>query len=141
MIDYFAVVDIKAGEGTICTDVKAAPALTEGEKACFEKVEADYKNVKEEIATQAGIVHDFEDSRSARVPWLERTGFPSHIAGLSDDEIHLSFLPPSIKELEQKDGSKALKLRILYLSKSSMLPRHIYETHINYAVILRPTGR
>jgi hypothetical protein len=48
--------------------------LTEGEKACFEKIEADYKKIKEEIAKEAGIVHDFEDSRSARVPWLEKTG-------------------------------------------------------------------
>jgi hypothetical protein len=42
--------------------------LTDGEKACFEKIEADLRKVKEEIAKEAGIVHGFEDSRSVRVP-------------------------------------------------------------------------
>ncbi len=43
-------------------------SLTEGKKTCFKKIEEDYKKVKEEIATEAGIVYDFKDSRSARIP-------------------------------------------------------------------------
>ncbi len=49
--------------------------LTEGKKIYFKKIEEDYKKVKEEITTKAGIVYDFKDSRLVRVPWLERTGF------------------------------------------------------------------
>ena len=53
----------------------------------FERLEEDYKEVRDDIEEQASIVHDFGDSRSARVPWLERTAFPSHLARLKDKEI------------------------------------------------------
>ena len=53
----------------------------------FKKLEADYKGVKDDIEKQASVVHDFGDSKSARVPWLERTAFPSHLVGLQDEEI------------------------------------------------------
>jgi hypothetical protein len=39
--------------------------LTESKKIYFKKIEEDYKKIKEEIATEAGIVYDFKDSRSA----------------------------------------------------------------------------
>jgi hypothetical protein len=34
----------------------------------FERLEEDYKGVKDDIEEQASIVHDFGDSRSTRVP-------------------------------------------------------------------------
>jgi len=41
------------------------------------------------------VAHDFGDSRSERVPWLERTDFPSHLDRLQDKEIKSSYtLPP-----------------------------------------------
>jgi hypothetical protein len=51
--------------------------------------------VKDDIEEQASIVHDFRDSWSARVPWLERTDFPYHLAKLKDEEIKSLYeLPP-----------------------------------------------
>jgi uncharacterized lipoprotein YehR (DUF1307 family) len=61
--------------------------LKEEEKALFMKLEEDYQDVKGDIEEQASIVHDFADSRSERVPWLERVEFPSHTATLKDEEI------------------------------------------------------
>ncbi|OBT81161.1 hypothetical protein VE02_10169, partial [Pseudogymnoascus sp. 03VT05] len=44
-----------------------------------------------DIEEQASIVHDFADSRSERVPWLERVEFPSHTAKLKEEEIWCSY--------------------------------------------------
>ncbi|KFY92765.1 hypothetical protein V500_04036 [Pseudogymnoascus sp. VKM F-4518 (FW-2643)] len=104
LVDYFVVVETGAREH-IFTGGSGLALLTEGEKACFEKIEADYWKVKVEIAIQAGIVHEFEDSRSSREPWLDRTGFPSHLVGLLDEEIHSSFCLPPRKELERACNS------------------------------------
>lgn len=57
MTDYFVVVETGAREH-IFTAGSDQALLTEGEKACFEKIEADYQKVKEEINIQAGIVHE-----------------------------------------------------------------------------------
>ena len=51
------------------------------------KLEKDYKDVKGDIEEQANIVHDFGDSRSERVLWLERMAFPYHTITLKDEEI------------------------------------------------------
>lgn len=60
-------------------------ALTKPENDLFVKLEKDYRNVRADIEEQASIVHDFGDSKSDRIPWLERTGFPYHLAGLKDN--------------------------------------------------------
>jgi hypothetical protein len=65
--------------------------VAEREKACFEELEKDCQKVGDDIAEQASVAHDFGDSRSARVPWLERTAFPSHLARLKDEEIKSSY--------------------------------------------------
>lgn len=44
------------------------------------KIEKDYEDVKANIEEQASIVYDFGDSKSERVPWLEMTAFPYHMA-------------------------------------------------------------
>ena len=46
------------------------------EKELFSKLEDDNRGVTGDIEEQAGILHDFGDSTSERVPWLERTEFP-----------------------------------------------------------------
>ena len=89
-IDYFVVVDNMNKENSSTSLVPATP-LKEEEKDLFAKLASDCHNVKGDIAEQAGIVQDFGESRSARVPWLERTGFPSHLAGLRDEEIRSSY--------------------------------------------------
>ena len=89
----------------------------EGERALFERLEKDYKGVKDDIKEQASIVHDFGDSRSARVPWLERTAFPSHLARLKDEEIKSSYKLPPKKEVDA-DAKDADLVRILAAAKA-----------------------
>jgi hypothetical protein len=108
LIDYFVVVAGKTrpelvrglGRSAATASGGGDPLLTEGEKAYFEKIEEDFEKVKEEVAKEAGIVHDFEDSRASHVPWLERTGFHSHLKELLDEEIYGSYKLPSDRELE-----------------------------------------
>ena len=92
--------------------------LTEGKKTYFEKIEKDYKKVKEEIVTEARIVYDFEDSRLARVPWLERTGFPFHLKDLLDVEIYSSYKLPLDRELEEGGVGDPVLVRIINTTKS-----------------------
>ena len=99
--------------------------LAEREKTYFEQIKDDYKKVKEEIAKEAGIVHGFEDSRSARVPWLERTGFPFHLNGLLDEEIHDSYKVPSDRELESDKFDDPVLAHIIAATRS--LLREAYE--------------
>jgi hypothetical protein len=64
------------------------------------KLEEDYQEVKGNIEEQASIVHGFADSRSERVPWLERVEFPSHTATLKDEEIWSSYKLLPKKEVD-----------------------------------------
>lgn len=74
LIDYFVVVEAREEEGP-CVTRGQTTALTEGEQAYFKELEEDCAKAKAEVVREAGIVHDFEDSRASCVPWLERTGF------------------------------------------------------------------
>jgi len=82
----------------------------------FAKLEKDHKDVKGDVEEQASIVHDFGDSRSERVPWLELTAFPYHMTTLKDEEIWSSHKLPPKKELDA--GSKIAK-PVLRSSKDS----------------------
>lgn len=109
-IDYFVVIDdsknsgAPVGPGTMTTrDAR--------ESELFEKMEKEYLNVTEEVRKEANVVHDFGNSRSARIPWLERTGFPNHLAGLMDDEVKGSYrIPP--RESGDTDFDTAAILQI-----------------------------
>jgi len=48
-------------------------------------------------------VQGFGDSRSAQVPWLEKTAFLSHLEGLTSDEIKGLFKLPSKKTEDSGD--------------------------------------
>jgi hypothetical protein len=63
------------------------PLTTTAEEKYFRKVEYDYAKVEDYSRQQASVVHDFEESKSARIPLLERTAFPSQWVGLKDEEI------------------------------------------------------
>lgn len=91
LINYFVVL-----EGINPVALAPLPKPTED---LFEMLKQDLGKVKSDMQEQAGIVSDFGDSRSERVPWLERTGFPNHLAKLKDEEIRSSFQLPSKKEL------------------------------------------
>jgi hypothetical protein len=92
--------------------------LTEGKKTCFKKIKEDYKKVKEEIVTEAGIVHNFEDSQSVWVSWLERTGFPFHLKDLLDAEIYSYYKLPSDYELEKGGVGDPVLVHIIITTKS-----------------------
>lgn len=53
-----------------------------------------------DLEEQASVVRDFGVSRAERVLWLERTDFPSHLAGLKDEEIKSSYTVPPKKVLD-----------------------------------------
>jgi hypothetical protein len=96
-IDYFVVTEARNQTSRSKLD---AAISTEAEAALFVKLEKDYGNVKADIEEQASIVHDFGDSKSERMPWLETTRFPSHMARLRDEEIRSSYRLPPKKELD-----------------------------------------
>ena len=126
LIDYFVVVAGKTrpelvqglGRSAATASGGGDPLLTKGEKAYFEKIEEDFEKVKEEVAKEAGIVHDFEDSRASHVPWLERTGFHSHLKELLDEEIYGSYKLPSDRELEGGSFDDPILARIIAGTRS-----------------------
>jgi Orsellinic acid/F9775 biosynthesis cluster protein D len=97
-IDYFVVVD--EDKGRVAGAGGGPGVLTGPETELFAKLEQDYKDVKGDLEEQASIVHDFGDSRSERVPWLETTGFPYHLAPLRDEEIWSSYKLPPKREFD-----------------------------------------
>ena len=93
----------------------------------FEKLERDYKDMKCDREEQATVVQDIRDSRSERVPWLERTDFPSHLAGLKDEEIWSSYKLPPKKELDagSENAKDPILVRILVVAE--IVLRDVYR--------------
>ena len=62
--------------------------------------------MKDDVEEQASVVYDFRESRSARILWLKRTAFPSHLAKLKDEEIKSSYklLPKKELDIDAKDA-------------------------------------
>jgi hypothetical protein len=118
LIDYFVIEDDRRSKGRMVAAADKAMLLAKGEKACFEKVRADYQKIKEEIAKKAGIVHDFKDSRSARVPWLEKTGFPFYLKDLLDIEIYAFYKLPLDCELEEGGVGDPVLAHIINATRS-----------------------
>ncbi|KAM7210245.1 hypothetical protein V8F06_014373 [Rhypophila decipiens] len=89
-------------------------------KRLFERLESDLVNAQRS-ATGGGdhVVEDF-DSKMSRVPWLERTGFPAHLAGLRDKEISTSY------QLPRPDREDEADLRRISDAAEGML-RDAYE--------------
>ena len=111
------VVDGRAGTG-----VEEA----EEEKELFTRLEDDVENAKQEVEEGRIVVKEF-DSKTSRVPWLERTGFVSHLVGLRDAEIKSSYQLPSGKgdgedELVRICEAAELVLRDAYKLCSDMSP-------------------
>jgi hypothetical protein len=65
------------------------------------------------------VAHDFGDFWSERVPWLERTDFPSHLARLQDKEIKSSYQLPPKKVLDAitENAEEPDLVRILVAAK------------------------
>ena len=55
------------------------PAEPTAVAALFAALQQDLATARADAAKRAGIVQDAQGSRSARVPWLERTSFPHHL--------------------------------------------------------------
>jgi hypothetical protein len=105
-IDYF-IVGENGSRGDKLINSELTTPLRKIEEDLFASLEADYQGVKDDIAQEAGVVRDFGDSRSARVPWLERTGFPSHLSGLRDEEIRSSYQLPRRRAAAGGGGAEA----------------------------------
>jgi hypothetical protein len=100
-IDYFRVIDSipenplnQPIERSIGEEIDPLP-LTDAEQALFSHLKQDTRIAQEDILDEATIVQYTKNIRSERIPWLERTGFPSHLAGLRDTEIQRSYQLPS----------------------------------------------
>ena len=113
-IDYFEVTGPAAtgpsqsqdsGSGSV--DSNSLPlaiptaTTTAAQRALFASIEQDASTIQQDVDRQAIIVQDLNASRTERVPWLEKTGFPAYLAGLQDSQIKSAYkLPP-------KDPAKA----------------------------------
>jgi len=124
-VNYFVV--IEKGTKDIVGQFITNPVLSQPETDLFIKLEKDYKNVKGDIEEQANIVHNFEDSKFERMPWLETTRFPSHMARLRDEEIRGSYKLPPKKELDwNAQGAVNADLIRILVAAESML-RNAYQ--------------
>jgi len=99
LIDYFVVVEAGAGEGArpgpATAAIAAIAATATTAQALFTSLEYDTSAVQQDLEKAAAIVQNINASRSERVPWLEKTGFPAYLAGLQDRQIKGSYqLPP-----------------------------------------------
>jgi hypothetical protein len=83
-------------------------------------------------------VQDFRDLQSARVPWLEQTGFLSHLVGLKDKEIRNSYqLPRKVEEVGDEEAVNHDLARILRVAEASVvnsIPVIPYMTVIPYRI-------
>jgi hypothetical protein len=116
-IDYFVVLPREDGG-------QALTLCMEDERGLFERLDKDCKGLKDHIIEQASIVQDFGESRSARVPWLEQTAFPSHLAKLKDEEIKSSYELPPKKELDVDAKDVSL---VQILAAAEALLRDAYQ--------------
>ena len=101
-VDYFVVIE-EGTEGAIA-GLTIDPVLSQLETDLFAKLEKDYQDVKGDVEEQASIVHDFGDSKSERMPWLETTRFPSHMAKLRDEEIRDSAIRAGTRGVQKIRG-------------------------------------
>ena len=67
LINYFIIINNGRIEENLSMATEEDIPLIEDKKTYFEKIEENYKKIKEKIVTKAGIIHDFEDSRSAQL--------------------------------------------------------------------------
>jgi hypothetical protein len=122
-IDYFVVGNDQA-PALPSQIIGTKGELTAAEMEYCNRLEEDYSGVKDDLMEQAGVVQGFGDSRSARIPWLERVAFPSHLEGLGDEEIKSSYTLPREKEPGSDDEDASL---ITTLAAAEAVFRDAYE--------------
>ncbi len=115
-INYFVVVEedvdleIRVPTERVCSSIFP---LTKQEEGLFTRLKKESTAVKGNFIGMRGNVEAF-NSKTARVPWLERTGFPSHLVGLKDEEIRSSYQLPS-------PGAISVESRRLYLTQTCLV--------------------
>jgi hypothetical protein len=87
LIKYFLVSDAQPPKA-------AAAGLSAPETDLFRKLDEDITKAEDDAERKGGVVQDFTESKSSRVPWLATLGFPAHLRGLKDDEIRSSYMLP-----------------------------------------------
>jgi hypothetical protein len=73
-------------------------------------LKGDIASAERELDEKGGIVQGIGGSRTERVPWLARTGFYSHLEGLRDEEIKLSYTLPPKKVLDTYGRGESIKV-------------------------------
>ena len=81
---------------------KIAEVPTAAERL-FERLGSDVLNAAWSAKGGGDCVVEEFDSKMSRVPWLERTGFPAHLAGLCDKEISSSYQLPGSESEDEAD--------------------------------------
>jgi hypothetical protein len=80
--------------------------LSQSERDLFINLKKDYKDIKEELEEQAGIMYNIKYSRLERVLWLyDLIWFPYHISILKDKEIWSSYKLLLKKELDARSDT------------------------------------
>lgn len=100
-IDYFVVAAEEDDDNGIEAKGGADGAgIVAGEggplKDLFATLKEDIATAKKESISGVSRVVEASETRASRVPWLERTGFPSHLAGVLDAEIKSSYQLPEV---------------------------------------------
>jgi hypothetical protein len=85
------------------------------------------------------VVHDFGDSRAERVLWLERTDFPSHLAGLKDEEIKSSYTLPLKKHLDAGAEGALDPDLVRILAAAEAVLRDVYELCSDTSLVRKMT--
>ena len=139
-IDYFRVVNSieendlnQPIERSNELEINPIP-LTDAERALFSRLEEDTRISQEDILDEATKVQYSKNLRSERIPWLERTGFPSHLAGLRDTEIQSSYRLPSKQQDSNNEENQEIEedLARLLVGAESLL-RDAYDLCDDYS--------
>ena len=96
LIKYFLVSDEQPAKAAVA-------GLSVPEIELFRKLDEDIAKAEDDAERKGGVVQDFTESKSSRVPWLVTLGFPAHLRGLKDDEIRSSYMLPPKRVLDNCD--------------------------------------
>jgi hypothetical protein len=121
-IDYFEVTGPAAasdGQGsgsnsgsrpltTTTATATATATATTAQQALFASIEQDARTIQQDVDREAAVIQDLNASRTERVPWLEKTGFPAYLAGLQDSQIKSAYKLPSKDPAKATDNDRDL---------------------------------
>lgn len=87
-----------------------------GERELFARIAQDVQEIAGDWREAASTVQGFT-SKTERVPWLERTGFVTHLVGLKDEEIYSSYQLPANDQAADDATTDTTLVRILNVAE------------------------